>query len=266
LLARYPAALAGHRAHLILLATLASCNVNPHYIGDVCPGAPPGASACVTFSVGLDASGVSQLPVALTLPTGPVQPIERLRGETAMDGVWMAEVGGELNRSAATPTVGLEAPFTDDTLAVGLAATASSYVAPVGTTAALGADDFVMEVVLRAAAGATLFEKRAGAVGWLLHERDDGALALDVADSAQGPVPEFASAPLVEDAWYHCLAWLSRRDGGRIDCNARAGSLVDVSALGDLDGASTLALRHLGDVYEVPRFVPIASVGLSVEL
>jgi hypothetical protein len=241
LLARYPAGLAGRSAHLTLLATLASCNVNPHYIGDVCPGAPAGTSACVTFSVGLDASGVSQLPVALTLPTGPVQPIERLRGEMAMDGVWTADVGGELDRSAATPTVGLEAPFTDDTLAVGLAATAPSYVAPVGTTAALGADDFAIEVVLRAAAGATLFEKRAGTVGWLLHERDDGALALGATDSVQGPATELASEPLVEGAWYHCLAWLSRRDGGRIDCNARAGSLVDVSALGDLDGASTLA-------------------------
>jgi len=260
LLARYPAGLAGRRAPIILLVTLASCNVNPHYIGDVCPGAPAGTSACVTFSVGLDVSGLSQLPVALTLPAGPVQPIERLRGETAMDGVWMADVGGALNRSAATPTVGLEAPFTDDTLAVGLAATAPSYVAPVGTTAALGTDDFAMEVVLRAAAGATLFEKRAGAVGWLLRERDDGALALDVADSARA-APEPASTPLVEGAWYHCLAWLSRRDGGRVDCNAHAGSLVDASALGDLDGASTLAAGGgtasarvaLLAIYRVPR-------------
>jgi hypothetical protein len=258
---RYSETLAGRSAYVALLAILASCNVNPHYIGDVCPGAPAGTSACVTFSVGLDASGVSQLPVALTLPTGPVRPIERLRGETAMDSVWMADVGGELNRSAATPTVGLEAPFTDDTLAVGLAATASSYVAPVGTTGALGADDFVIEVVLRAAAGATLFEKRAGAVGWLLYGRDDGALALDVADSAQGPALELASAPLVEGAWFHCLAWLSRRDGGRIDCNTRAGSLVDVSALRDLDGASTLAAGGgaasarvaLLAIYRVPR-------------
>ena len=95
-LARYSGALAGRPAHLALLAVLASCNVNPHYIGDVCPGAPDGTNACVTFSVGLDVSGVSQLPVGLTLPTGAVQPIERLRGETAMDGVWTAEVGAEL--------------------------------------------------------------------------------------------------------------------------------------------------------------------------
>jgi hypothetical protein len=261
LLARYSGGLAGRPAHLALLATLASCNVNPHYIGDVCPGAPDGTSACVTFSVGLDRSGVSQLPVALTLPAGLVQPIERLRGETAVDGVWTADVGGELRRSAAAPTVGLEAPFSDDTRAVGLASAAPSYVAPVGTTAALGADDFAVEVVLRAAAGATLFDKRADAVGWVLHERDDGALALGAADSAQGAAPELASAPLVEGAWYHCLAWLSRGEGGRVDCNARAGSLVDVSALGDIDGASTLAAGGgaasarvaLLAIYRVPR-------------
>ena len=72
---------------------------------------------------------------------------------------------------------------------------------------------------------------------------------------------ELATAPLVDGAWYHCLAWFSRRAGGRFDCNARAGSLVDVSAVGDLDGASTLAAGGGGAsarvallaIYRVPR-------------
>ena len=82
----------------------------------------------MTFSVGLDRSGVSQLPVTLALPAGP-GPAD----QTAMDGVWRADVGGELHQSAAAPSVGLEAPFTDDTRAVALAAAAPSYVAPVGS-------------------------------------------------------------------------------------------------------------------------------------
>jgi hypothetical protein len=248
-------------AVLAAFAALTSCNVNPHYIGDVCPGAPSGTNACVTFAVNLDRSGVSQLPVELALPGGPVRPIERLRGETAMGGVWTADIGGELPRNAGAPMLDLDAPFTDDTRAVGLATGAPSFVATVGTTAALGGDDFVMEVVLRAAAGATLFEKRSGGVGWVLNERSDGALVLGVADVAQAAELDIASAPLVEGAWYHCLAWVSRTDGGRVDCNGRAGPPVDVSPLGDLDAQASLAAGGgaasariaLLSIYRVPR-------------
>jgi hypothetical protein len=246
----------------MLLAAFASCTTNPHYIGDVCPGAPEGASACVTFSVGLDRSGVSRLPVDLALPGGPVAPFERLRGETAMEGVWTADAGGELRRGAGGPTVGLEAPFTDDTRAVGLAAGATSYVAPVSTTAALAGDDFAIEVVLRAAAGAVLFEKRAGAAGWGLREGADCALVLSLADAAAPAPIEIASGPLVEGAWTHCMAWVSRAAGGRIDCNGRAGTSVDVSALGDLDDAASPVAAGGGTagarvallaMYRVPR-------------
>jgi hypothetical protein len=66
----------------------------------------------------------------------------------------------------------LEAPFTDDTRAVGLPAGASSYVAIVNTAAALGGDDFAIEVVLRTTPGATLFQKRAA---WTLRVGVDGA-------------------------------------------------------------------------------------------
>jgi hypothetical protein len=250
-----------HGAALAAFAALTSCNTNPHYIGDVCPGAADGTNACVTFAVSLDRSGVSQLPFELALPAGPVRPIERLRGETAMGGVWTADVGGELPRSAASPMLDLEAPFTDDTRAVGLATGAPSYVATLGTTAALGGDDFAIEVVLRAAAGATLFEKRGSGVGWALNERADGALVLGVADATQAVERQIASAPLVESAWYHCVAWVSRTDGGRVDCNGRAGAPVDVGTLGDLDSQASLAAGGgaasarvaLLSIYRVPR-------------
>jgi hypothetical protein len=226
-----------------LLFALAGCNENPHYIGDVCPGAAPGSGACATFSVGLDRSGVSLLPMDLALPGGSLSPAERLRGETAKDTVWTADAGGELGRSAGslTLTLGLEAPFTDDTLAVGFASGASSYVAVASTTGAVGRDDFAIELVLRAAAGATLFDRRAGATGWALSEGADGALILAIADATQTTATEIASAPLVEGAWYHCMAWIGRADGGRVDCNGRVGALVPLSGLGDLDGAASLA-------------------------
>jgi hypothetical protein len=225
-----------------LACALASCNRNPHYIGDVCPGADAGSSACVTFAVGLDSSGVSKLPMGLALPGATLPPAERLRGETAKDTVWTADAGGELGRSAAgTPTLDLEAPFTDDTRSVGLSSGASSYVAVASTTAAVGSDDFAIELVLRAAAGATLFDRRGGGVGWALREGDDGAAILEVADATQTTATAISSGPLVEGAWYHCLAWLSRAEGGRVDCNGRLGDVVPIGALGDLDGTSSLA-------------------------
>jgi hypothetical protein len=244
-----------------LFSVLPSCNHNPHYIGDVCPGAPAGSNACVTFAVGLDSSGVSQLPMELALPGGAIPPTERLRGETAMDMVWTADVGGELRRGSGGPTLGLEAPFTDDTRSVALATGVSSYVAAASTTAAVGSDDFAIELVLRATAGATLFDKRAGAVGWLLREGADGAVVLAVADAAQTAATEVASGPLVEGAWHHCLAWVSRDQGGRVDCNGRPGGLVPLSALGDLDGSSLVTAGGgtasgrvaLLALYRVPR-------------
>jgi hypothetical protein len=220
---------------------LASCNQNPHYIGDVCPGAAAGADSCSTFAVGLDRSGVSLLPMGLALPGAAVPPVERLRGETAMDAVWTADAGGELRRGAGAPTLALEAPFTDDTRSVGLSSGVTSYEAVVSTTAAVGGDDFAIELVLRAAAGAKLFEKRAGAVGWTLQEGADGALVLSVADATQTSALEIASEPLVGGAWYHCVAWVSRTEGGRVDCNGRMGSPVPLATLGDLDVPSSLA-------------------------
>ena len=224
-----------------LLSVLAGCNENPHYIGDVCPGQPAGSNTCPTFSVGLDTSGVSGLKMELALPGATLPPVERLRGETAKDAVWTADAGSELGRGAGTPTLGLEAPFTDDTRSVGLASGASSYVAVASTTGAVGSDDFAMEVVLRASAGATLFDRRGAAVGWLLREGADGAVTLEVADAAHPTPTLVASGPLVEAAWYHCMVWVSRAEGGRVDCNGRPGEMVPVGTPGDLDGASPLA-------------------------
>ena len=154
---------------------------------------------------------------------------------------WTADVGGELRRSTGAPTLDLEAPFTDDTRSVGLASGVSSYVAVVSTTAAVGSDDFAIELVFRAAPGATLFDKRSAGAGWALHEGADGAAILSVEDAAQTTATEIASRPLVADAWYHCLAWVSRAEGGRIDCNGRVGSVVPLSTLGDLDSPSSVA-------------------------
>jgi hypothetical protein len=222
-----------------LMLGLPSCNANPHYIGDVCPTAGP--NGCSTFSVGLDHSGVSLLPTSLVLPGGSIAPTERLRGETAMATVWTADVGGELHRSVATPTLELEAPFNDESRSVGLASGASSYVAVVSTTGSVGSDDFAIELVLRAAAGATLFDKRSAGVGWALQEGADGALTLSLEGESQASATEIASGPLVEGAWYHCLAWVSRAEGGRVDCNGRTGSLVSLSTLGNLDSPSPVA-------------------------
>jgi hypothetical protein len=223
-----------------LLCALAGCDSNPHYIGDVCPTAAAGSNACATFSVGLDTSGVSQLPMELTLPGATLAPAERLRGETAKDTVWTADAGGELGRNAGTPTLGLETPFTDDTRSVGLSSGASSYVAVASTTGAVGSDDFAIELVLRATADATLFN-RFGPVGWRLSEGNDGAVIFEASDTAQTTVTQIVGGSLVEGAWYHCMVWVPRGDFGRIDCNGRMGAQVSFGLLGDLDGTSSLA-------------------------
>ena len=224
-----------------LLTVLAGCNENPHYIGDVCPSQPAGSNTCPTFSVGLDTSGVSGLKMDLALPGATLPPVERLRGETAKDAVWTADAGGELGRGVGTPTLGLEAPFTDDTRSVGLASGASSYVAVASTTGAVGKDDFAIELVLRATAGATLFNRASGGVGWGLSEGNDGEVIFEASDAPQTTVTQLVSRPLLEGAWYHCMVWVSRGDYGRIDCNARMGTPVSFGLLGDLDGASSLA-------------------------
>jgi hypothetical protein len=245
-----------------VLAALTSCTANPHYIGDVCPPATAAANGCGRFAVDLDRSGVSQLPVELTLPGRTVRPLERLHGRAAKDAVWTAEVGGELRRGTGVPTLDLEAPFTDDTRAVGLATGLPSYAAVASATGKVGSGDVVFEVVLRATAGARLFGTVAGADswGWDLFGASNGALALIVEAGASGAAVEAMSVPLVEGAWYHCLAFVSRRDVSRIDCNGRAGSATDLRVLGELEGAPTLTAGGgtasgrvaLLAIYEVP--------------
>ena len=78
------------------------------------------------------------------------------------------------------PAPNLGAPFNDGTGAVGLPGDASAYVAPDGMTGSVGADDFALEVVLRAATGASVLDKHVGATGWWLHEDAGGQLLLDL--------------------------------------------------------------------------------------
>jgi hypothetical protein len=262
---------------LALALGAAACTKNPYVIGSVCPVGDAGVDAdprCVTttmppdggtmspeggsFAVDLDHSGASFLG-PLALAGGPVQPTLWLRGERATATGWPTEAGAALGRGTGTPAPGLEAPFTDGTSAVGLPADAPAYRAADATLGAVGADDFALEIVLRATAGASVLDRRSGATGWSLHANAGGQLALGIGDGDAAHAVEIASAPLTAGAWYHCLFWVSRAGGGRADCDGRAGTLTVLPALGALDaptamlaagGGAAVRIAHLA-IYRV---------------
>ncbi|HEY0713321.1 MAG TPA: hypothetical protein VGF45_11655 [Polyangia bacterium] len=206
--------------------------------------APPGVctkeTAC-RLAIDLDKSGTSNLPDELTIGMTTLAPAFRYRGEAATAAMWPGAPGPALARGTGVPVLALDAPFTDATRAVGLGGTGAAYAAAAPDVGTLANDDFVLELVLRAAPNATVASKGAG---WVVTTLGNGALALDLNDGAR-TVRAGTSEALSARAWYHCLFWVSRSSGARIDCNGRSGMIADpaaIAGLGSLGTAGTLAI------------------------
>ncbi len=255
----------GVAALLCSWVVLVACTSNPYFIGASCPGAErasadapcglagaagaagsngmagaAGVSSNLDFAVDLDQSGASHLKSELALPGGSVAATLRFRGETATANDWPSDQGALLVKATAPLAVQLEAPFTDGTRAVGFASDANAYLAQSAEPGAVDADDFALEVVLQAAAGTRMIGKRADGAGWALQLTAEGALVLEVTDDTRTlPVSSQLLAP---GAWYHCLFWLSRTEGGQVYCNGRASEVTDVSQVGSLATTATLAV------------------------
>ncbi|HEX2873246.1 MAG TPA: hypothetical protein VHP33_18435 [Polyangiaceae bacterium] len=252
----------------VVCLLLVACTSNPYFIGASCPDASDASAPCNTggsagsatggsagaagmagaagsasdlsFALDLDHSGASQLTSELTLPGGGITASLRFRGETATLQDWPSDQGALLIKSAAAPVVQLEAPFTDGTRAVGFSSTETSYIAQSAEPGEVGADDFALELVLRAAPGSSILGKRTALAGWSVALGADGALTLDLADEQL--TLQIASEPLVPMAWYHCLFWVSRTAGGQAFCNARPGAATALGALGSLGTAQPLTV------------------------
>jgi hypothetical protein len=228
------------RATLVLLAVLLSgCTSNPYFIGAVGSGAAGDVDPSLSFAVDLDQSGSSQLEAALELKSGKVPATLVFQGEKATAEQWPSAQGSLQPSGSTALAIQLPAPFTDTTRAVGFVPMAPAFAA---SSLQLGAvaGDFALELVFKAAPGASLADKRGGATGWSVSIAADGTLQLQLQDD-QRLVP-ISGEKLVTGAWYHCLLWASRSAGGRVYCNGREGALTDLSALGSLAGAATLTL------------------------
>ncbi len=202
----------------------------------------PGCTAggVCRFAAGLDSSGVGQLPETLPLASGAVTASLRYRGERADTDGWHADRGELLPPATGSARRGLNTPFTDATLAVGLATDAASFQAATAGPGAVAASDFVVELVFRAAPNAPVVGKGTAAAGWTLAVNAAGALVLTLGDGTNAvPVP---SEVLTPRAWYHCLAWVSHAAGARIDCDGRAGTARDLTGLGNVDGGAPLVI------------------------
>jgi hypothetical protein len=244
-------------AHAIAAVSfVAGCGVSARSIGAVCPGpdggtpidascggdgGPEASPTGTTLAVGLDRSGTSLLDERLAVGGATVPAALRLRGEQANDTQWPSQTGGALARGAGAVGLDQVAPFTDGTRAVRLG-TGVGYAAAEPSVGAVGADDFALEVILRATPAGSVADKlRTGGPGWTLASRETGQLVLTVLDASSAV--DIVSEPLPTGAWIHCLYWVSRSAGGRADCDGRAGTLATVPAnLGTLDGPTPLSV------------------------
>ena len=241
----------------LVLAALgaAACTRNPYVIGSICPaaGVDSGVAAdprcgstmpLSTSTLAVDFAGSGAMALGpLVLAAGPVMPLLWLRGEHATAAEWPTDGAASLGRGMGAPTPGLDAPFNDVTGAVGLAADAAAYVATDPALGVLGANDFALEIVLRAAPGASVLAKQEGATGWSVRTVAAGVPGqLDLGDGDATHAAAIMSKPqgLTAGAWYHCLFWVSRAGMGRADCDGRAGTVTPLSALGALDAPAAL--------------------------
>ena len=238
---------------LIAGALLAvGCTSNPYFIGASCTacggsngsagngGSGGAVDQSLTFAVDLSETGSSRLDDHLAVPGGSIPASLILRGESATASDWPSDQGARLLKAQATPQVGLDAPFTDATRALGFSSTVPTYRAQSTDLGAVASDDFALELVLRATPGATLLDKRGAGRGWSVEVSPAGALQLVLRDDQR--LLQITSEPLAARAWYHCLFWVSRSAGGRADCNGRSGTPTDLSPLGDLSGSAPLTL------------------------
>jgi hypothetical protein len=198
-------------------------------------------SSNLTFAASFDTTGASHLVDSIALPSGAIiAPTLRLRGETATVSGWPSDQGAVLARAQGASAAQRETPFTDATRAVAIAWDAPTYVAPSAAPGALDTGDGVFEIILRAAPSGVVADKRGAAAGWSLKTNASGALLLELNDGQR--LVAIASEPLVPQAWYHCMFWVSRTAGGRADCDGRPGTLTDLSGLGGLASAINLAI------------------------
>ncbi len=211
------------------------------------------ASDAGSFAAALNTTGPTALgdtlPLAVSDASAPLGVTFRLRGQLATATAWPSDEGTSLGVAAgSSPNVGLLAPFTDGSRAVALASSGPTFIASATDVAIadLGADDAAFEVVFRSEPGQVIADKRAGGVGWSLSiaaaspASPGGALLLQMNDGQA--LVEIASVPLAVDAWYHCMLWLSRGAGARVDCDANPGVLTDVHTLGSLASPASLAV------------------------
>jgi hypothetical protein len=219
---------------------LSACTVNPYVIGAYAGAADGGAGTVTdgspTFAASLSRSGTSRLDPSLALPSGSVAASLRLRGEAATPDAWPSDEVPVLTGAAGTATANVEAPFSDATRAVGLAADQPSYAADTPDVGAVEADDAVFELVLRAAPGSVPLNKLDPSGGWSLTTGVDGSLSLQLFDGRG--TWTIASEPLVSEAWYYCVFWVTHGAGGaasgRADCDGRQGTLTNLGNLGAL--------------------------------
>src|SRR5882724_6536287 len=167
------------RAKLVLLAVLlCGCTSNPYFIGAQGSGGAANVDPRLSFALDLDQSGSAALDAALPLVAGSVPISLVFHGEKASAAAWPAAPGGSLESGPALPGVQLPAPFTDDTRAVSFPPGSPSYSASTAELGALASGDFALELVLRAAPGAVIADKRSGGVGWAIGVAADGTLGL----------------------------------------------------------------------------------------
>jgi len=259
---------------LFVLAFLEQgCSPRAHFIAEACPGAgvPGPVASCgsagtitgtagtsgaedsnVSFALDATASGASRLEHALRVGSATLPALFELHGEDATQSAWPARNAAEILKSgtsAAAP--GKPAPFTDATRAVALSAGSPSYIAADAAFADLASDDFALEVILRTPSDGAIAQKGDAAHGWQLRSAKN---SLELTLSSGATSVTIASESLVPSAWYHCLAWVSRAAGGRIDCDGRSGSSADLSSLGSLASSAPLSLGGGAGSFEIALF------------
>lgn len=243
-------------------------------VGDGGPATSAGstdasAPSSLSFRAALDSTGTSSLGDTLTLGTpndasAPIAVTLRLEGQAATATSWISDEGATLSvPPGGSASVGMLAPFTDSTQAVAIGSGGPTYVSAPSDVAVgdIGDDDAVLEVVFRAEPGQVIADKRGSGSGWALamSAAEAGPLILALSDG-QEVVDVASMPPMIQDAWYHCLLWLSHAAGARADCNGDEGPLTDIHTLGSL--ASTASLSIGGT--STPSGAPLEVAELSL--
>jgi hypothetical protein len=222
----------------------AAVNTNNMIIGDIYKS-PIDSFKVFDFSDDSELPSVTRINPALTINSLTVYPMFEYNGKDATVNSWpirifgtdipIAGSGSNVSINQGSPLIGLQ----DDSVK---GEDGEYYQMSSGSTYDIGAEDFVVTVVLQTGPSSSgrIFDKR-GATGAGYYLEDNGTnVTLYIDDGSDND--SIVSPTLIENTWYVLNFFMDKSGSGICYANTNAGSAVSISTTGNLGNSEKFTI------------------------